>query len=621
MFSSFGMGGNIHSALLNSYPKQAFPFSGQFPSIPQVPMKSAFEERQPEMLFTEQNPFNGSMSKFIPETRPQSSYSSSGFDLLSVLSYLANRPNPTINIGPVDLSCAFLLVDVRKQDFPIVYSSPSFLSLTGYDMHEIIGRNCRFLQSPDGCVTLGSRRKFTDNSQVLTMKNEIHSFREHQSSIVNYKKGGQPFINLLTMIPIIENGLVNFYVGLQVDLVEQPGAILKNIQDGNYAVNYGMHTFTKEIKPDDPFSALSKLFLAKSPEESKFGGPSPLIEHIDLSQKLIEDSTEFIHVLSLRGTFLYSSPGVHKLLGYSPSELYGTSLSDICHPGDILPVMRDLKEASSTGSVCLIYRIKLKEGGFAWMESLGKIHNDIGKGRRCIVFSGRIRPVYQLSTNQLAACGGEVSLEEAWFKLSTCGMVLYVSPNCKDILGFSPHELSGTSLFQFLPPDQALTLTLSLEQTCSGKASRMIHGFQHKAGRFIDVVSVLILGSNPVAPGTKPEFILCRTKAAEFQEFHSPVSSPKADRNIFEVLSPNNSASWQYELQQLRIKNRKLRDEIEHLSPKVGKQKRSLGKSDKYCKACLRTSTPEWRRGPEGPASLCNSCGLKYAKGISPYSY
>lgn len=33
-----------------------------------------------------------------------------------------------------------------------------------------------------------------------------------------------------------------------------------------------------------------------------------------------------------------------------------------------------------------------------------------------------------------------------------------------------------------------------------------------------------------------------------------------------------------------------------------------------YCHACGTTETPEWRRGPDGNKSLCNACGLHYAK-------
>jgi len=33
-----------------------------------------------------------------------------------------------------------------------------------------------------------------------------------------------------------------------------------------------------------------------------------------------------------------------------------------------------------------------------------------------------------------------------------------------------------------------------------------------------------------------------------------------------------------------------------------------------YCRSCGQTKTSEWRRGPDGYKSLCNACGIHYAK-------
>ncbi|WFD35867.1 hypothetical protein MCUN1_002735 [Malassezia cuniculi] len=45
-------------------------------------------------------------------------------------------------------------------------------------------------------------------------------------------------------------------------------------------------------------------------------------------------------------------------------------------------------------------------------------------------------------------------------------------------------------------------------------------------------------------------------------------------------------------------------------------EKPTRGKNNEnhVCQGCSATSTPEWRKGPTGPRTLCNACGLLYAK-------
>lgn len=148
---------------------------------------------------------------------------------------VATRSNPQIDIGSVDLSCAFVVCDAEMDDMPIVYCSENFERLTGYSKHMILGRNCRFLQSPDGKVEPGIKRTYVDDDSVLYLKNMINVRQEAQISLINYRRGGQPFMNLLTMIPIPwePGGNTKFFVGFQVDLVEQPGS-MTNKNPGKY---------------------------------------------------------------------------------------------------------------------------------------------------------------------------------------------------------------------------------------------------------------------------------------------------------------------------------------------------------------------------------------------------
>lgn len=146
---------------------------------------------------------------------------------------------------------------------PIVYCSDNFERLTGYTKHMILGRNCRFLQSPDGNVVSGIRRKYVDDDSVVYLKNMITSRREAQISLINYRRGGQPFMNLLTIIPIAWDGdAVKFYVGFQVDLVEQPNAVTNK--------NPGMCTNRPINFPMCPDRRRSCSTIERSPADSPY---------------------------------------------------------------------------------------------------------------------------------------------------------------------------------------------------------------------------------------------------------------------------------------------------------------------------------------------------------------
>jgi len=167
-------------------------------------------------------------------------YSASGFDILQFLERVVNRKNPVIQLGPVDFSCSFLISDATLPDMPLIYVSETFEKTTGYSAKDIIGKNCRFLQAPNGQVKPGSVRQHSDNNVISHMKACVVARQECQFSLVNYKKSGEPFINLVTIIPISlkDDGVVTHFIGFQIDLIQQPDSILQRMRDGTYHVNY-----------------------------------------------------------------------------------------------------------------------------------------------------------------------------------------------------------------------------------------------------------------------------------------------------------------------------------------------------------------------------------------------
>ncbi|KAI5480513.1 hypothetical protein MNV49_000666 [Pseudohyphozyma bogoriensis] len=484
--------------------------------------------RRPSLPASPQSPFDPA-ALGLPLPPPPSSnknfeglYSSSGMDIMSILSKVVTRPNPEIQIGPVDMACAFLVTDARKFDNPIVYASETFSVMTGYSNAEILGRNCRFLQSPDGIVESGSKRKYTDGNAVAHLKKRIDARQESQASLINYHKSGRPFINLVTVIPITWNSgdEIAFFVGFQVDLVDQPSSILDKMKNGSYIVNYSL---TANI-PRNPLQVPTSPAVMDFPEdmwahseEKKSRAAASAIEHVvahtpadiinrmaqpkhgvlpaeewskQMNKLLLDNCDDLVHVVSLKGTILYVSPSVAKLLEYEPKELVGQTLASICHPSDIVAVLRELKESGTAGhgTVNLLCRIRRKFSGYMWLESSGKLYVEQGKGRKCVILTGRPQKVYRLSWEELERAGG-LGESEFWSKWSLDGMILYTTPTIETILGYKIDELRGTNVSLIDEGDQLLTSIRAIATSPAPVASTLSHRLKNKAGGYVDVVT------------------------------------------------------------------------------------------------------------------------------------
>ncbi|KAI5277081.1 hypothetical protein E4T47_00160 [Aureobasidium subglaciale] len=615
----------------------------------------------------------------------KNAYSSTGFDMLGVLMRVATRPNPEINIGSVDLSCAFVVCDAEKDDFPIVYCSDNFERLTGYTRHMILGRNCRFLQSPDGNVEAGVRRKYVDDDSVLYLKNMINLRREAQISLINYRRGGQPFMNLLTMIPISwDTDQVKFFVGFQVDLVEQPNAVTDRNPDGTYSINYQRGMTMPRYVMNAPESTANRGELGQTiPRDdvsailSTIGSGESEFAKRMWDKVLLENTDDVIHVLSLKGLFQWISPSASRVLEYEPGEIIGTALSSICHPSDIVPVTRDLKDTSTGASVNVVFRIRRKNSGYMWFEGHGSLHTEQGKGRKSIIMVGRERPVYALSRNELTGNNG-VGENELWTKMSTSGMFLFVSSNVRQLLDRQPDELVGVSIQSLMRADSKAEFGRVLEHARTGKKASVRHEMINRRGHVLQSFTTLYPGD--ASEGQKPTFIVAQTRLVKHQRGNSssrPALSQRgsesvisgkftpatpmlmgdntpqsltqyqstdgaaptyagqnglllgrqdgalaSEDNLFDELKTTKSSSWQYEIRQLEKKNRMLAEEVQSLmaSKKKRKRRKGAGQMQKDCANCHTRVTPEWRRGPSGQRDLCNSCGLRWAKLHSVHS-
>lgn len=87
----------------------------------------------------------------------------------------------------------------------------SFYKMTGFKADEILGKNCRFLQGEQ-----------TDRETVAKIREAVQKGDGFSCRLLNYRRDGTPFWNLLTITPIKNaQGKVTKFVGVQVDVTSK----------------------------------------------------------------------------------------------------------------------------------------------------------------------------------------------------------------------------------------------------------------------------------------------------------------------------------------------------------------------------------------------------------------
>ena len=94
---------------------------------------------------------------------------------------------------------------------PLIYVNSGFERLTGWRSEDVLGRSCRYLHGPD-----------TDPAAIAAIKQAIAEERHGVVEILNYRRDGTPFWNLLSITPVRNSaGNVTNYIGVQVDITKR----------------------------------------------------------------------------------------------------------------------------------------------------------------------------------------------------------------------------------------------------------------------------------------------------------------------------------------------------------------------------------------------------------------
>ncbi|MEW5858233.1 MAG: PAS domain S-box protein [Cyanobacteriota bacterium] len=285
-----------------------------------------------------------------------------------------------------------IITDPNQPDNPIIYSNPAFSRISGYEPEEILGQNCRLLQGSG-----------TDPQAIAQIRQAIAEQKEIQTTLLNYRKDGQPFWNELRISPVFsdERNLL-YFVGLQTDITAR-----------------------------------------KRAEEER--------------DRLFTLSLDMLCIASLDGYFKRVNPAFEKTLGLSQEELCCTLLFNFVHPED-QEKTRDEFQKLATGEPTIDFenRYICQDGSYKWLSWTASPVVEEG------LMYAIARDITERKANEEALRQSEerfrnlVETTSDWvWEVDENAVYTYVSPKLRDILGYEPEEVLGKTPFDLMPSEEA----------------------------------------------------------------------------------------------------------------------------------------------------------------------
>ncbi|KAF2483400.1 hypothetical protein BDY17DRAFT_249574 [Neohortaea acidophila] len=346
------------------------------------------------------------------------------------------------------------------------------------------------------------------------------------------------------------------------------------------------------------------------------------------SQRIIEELKDFLHILTPDGRILYVSPSCKSITGYESHTLVGRFIAEFVHPDDSGIFMREFNESIASGnSLRFFYRFKKDDGTYVIFECDGHPHLSADQGNNGGMSGSPNSNMQQ--TSSAGSCKGFFMMARP-----------YPTKNAALLDSFLEHKIENERLMRRIDElkreeaqENAEQDRLYREHAVTSKSGATPSESNSRAPA--DTNSEPPLDYQGMPPPAKPPV---SNTALTRQNLDSALSSQKPD-SIADKMSRYEANSTHLESIELLTGLRYRDGERSHgistgdTSPALirgdagiailvdrdrdglKKDKKKLKVADEYvCADCGTLDSPEWRKGPRGPKTLCNACGLRWAK-------
>lgn len=169
-----------------------------------------------------------------------------------------------------------------------------------------------------------------------------------------------------------------------------------------------------------------------------------------LFERIAENMSDVVALHAPDGRYLWVSPSVKRILGYSPQALVGIDPYEMFHPDDAESIRNQTHQpaVSGDGNILIRYRIRRADGEYIWFETLTQpITNDKGDVVELHTTSRDVTEQQQiedaLAESEALYRVAMASLEEGVVVHDSEGRIIAHNPRAEDILGLNSGEING----------------------------------------------------------------------------------------------------------------------------------------------------------------------------------
>ncbi|KAF2865101.1 hypothetical protein BDV95DRAFT_587314 [Massariosphaeria phaeospora] len=329
------------------------------------------------------------------------------------------------------------------------------------------------------------------------------------------------------------------------------------------------------------------------------------------SQRVLEELRDFLHIVTPEGRVLYVSPSCKALTGWDPAQLVGRFIGEFIHPDDSGVFVKEFNESIASGNpLRFFYRFRKHDDTWAIFEAHGHPHVSSDT-------SGFAPP-------NAVNCRGFFMMARP-----------YPTKNAALLDSFLEHKIENERLMKRIAElkreeqeeqeaedrhwqnkvEDGSSVTPSETQghTESDGVSAAYNAMPPPAKPGVSNTALTRQNLDEALAASKPDSIndkMARYEGATHMETIEMLTGLRyRDGERSQGISTGDASP-------LLIRgDAGIQISLDRDGRTSSDKKKKLKIADEYvCTDCGTLDSPEWRKGPNGPKTLCNACGLRWAK-------